>query len=777
MAWQRIVVRHSGRWERSEYVDGEDQLVHLPFDNLSRDKLIEEIHEFMETSQTSVSYSLSYLTRSLAGRTLKGLLKTDVDLARLVQEQDEPVVEVRRKQIAEFCEWIREPGRLDEFVNIIQHGGPQNFTSEDAAPEAEAPNVEIPPLGHWSIPVARVDDALAVVHDDPPQTDSDVIAEGKTFLEKRDLMIAVGKWHMERQVEYSVSRSSKSRLTVICKQNETCPFKLVASSKGGLWIVTKLEDNHTCRLDLTCNAPRKLSSRVIADLFKKRILDEGSILRPRAMIAEILREYGIEVEYSVALRARNITIEMVYGSHDQSFAVLPAYLEMLKRSNADTHYNLETDRDGRFLYAFVALGVSRAAFSVCMRPVVVIDGTHLKGKTKGIIFVAVTKDGNEQCFSLAIGVDPIENDATWTWFLTEFKKAFGDRDELVIVSDQHVSIKNAVKAVYPNAVHGLCYYHIAKNLIRAGRHVISMFKTAAFAYRGEKFLKYLSMISSSREDVYNTLLSIGVHRWARSQCPSRRYSFMTSNAAECFNARLLWARRLPICSLIEVVRDVIEKWFDERRAKAVSRDHILTEFAYTKLYRQVEMSLQLRVRYQNAHLYKVQKNEKSFIVDLQIRTCECGEFQLDQMPCSHAAAAIRITGLDIYDYVDQCFKQVTLCLAYHDRVRSVPSQDEWTFTSTFRVCPPKSVPQAGRPKEGRYRSAGEGSSTRSRRQQVCSRCGGTGHNRKKCTAPHQIKQSQEEMLGEGRRRPKRCSICRGPGHSKGKCPNRVQPQI
>ncbi|KAH6786878.1 hypothetical protein C2S52_006430 [Perilla frutescens var. hirtella] len=714
MAWQHIVVRHSGRWERSEYVDGEDQLVHLPFDNLSRDKLVEEIQDFIETSPKSVSYT---------------------------------------------------------------HGGPHNFSFEDVAPDVEAPNVDFPPLGHWSIPVAHVDDALAVVQDDPSPIDIDAIAVGKTFLEKKDLVIAVGKWHMQRQVEYSVFRSSKSRLTVICKENETCPFKLVASSKGGLWKVTKLEDNHTCRLDLTRNAPRKLSSRVIADLFKKRILDEGSILKPRAMIAEILREYGIEVEYSVALRARNLAIEMVYGFHDQSFAVLSAYLEMLKRSNPDMVYDLETDGDDRFMYTFVALGVCRAAFSVCMRSVIAIDGTHLKGKTKGILFVAVKKDGNEQCFPLAIGVGPIENDAAWTWFMERFKRDFGDRDDLVIVSDQHVSIKNAVKAVYPTAVHGLCYYHIAKNLIRAGRHVISMFKSAAFAYREEKFLKYLSMISSSRAEVCNTLLSIGVHHWARSQSPSCRYSFMTSNAAECFNARLLWARRLPICSLIEVVRDVIEKWFDERRAKTVSRDHILTEFAYTKLYKQVEMSHQYGVRCHNAHLYKVQKHDKSFLVDLHMRTCECGEFQLDQIPCSHAAAAIRSAGHGIYDYVDLYFKQVTLCLAYHDRVRSVPSQDEWIISSSFKVCPPKSVPQVGRPKEGRYRSAGEGSSTRSRRQQVCSRYGGTGHNRKKCTAPQQIEHEEWGAPGEGQRRPKRCNICHQPGHSKGKCPNRVQPQI
>ncbi|KAH6805124.1 hypothetical protein C2S51_029955 [Perilla frutescens var. frutescens] len=495
------------------------------------------------------------------------------------------------------------------------------------------------------------------------------------------------------------------------------------------------------------------------------------------MIAEIVREYGIEVEYSVVLRTRNLAIEMVYGSHNQSFAVLPAYFEMLKRSNLDTVYDLETDGDDRFMYTFVALGVCRAAFSVCMHPVIAIDGTHLKGKTKGILFVAVMKDGNEQCFPLAIGVGPIENDAAWTWFMERFKRAFGDRDDLVIVSDQHVSIKNAVKAVYPTAVHGLCYYHIAKNLIRAGRHVISMLKSATFAYREEKFLKYLSMISSSRAEVYNTLLSIGVHRWARSQSPSRRYSFMASNAAECFNARLLWARRLPICSLIEVVRDVIEKWFDERRAKTVSRDHILTEFAYTKLYKQVEMSHQYGVRCHNAYLYKVQKHGKSFFVDLHMRTCECGEFQLDQIPCSHAAAAIRSAGHDIYDYVDLYFKQVTLCLAYHDCVRLVPSQDEWTISSSFKVCPPKSVPQAGRPKEGRYRSAGEGSSTRSGRQQVCSRCGGTGHNRKKCTAPQQIEHEEWGAPGEGKRRPKRCSICCQPGHNKGKYPNRVQPQI
>ncbi|KAH6816866.1 hypothetical protein C2S51_000469 [Perilla frutescens var. frutescens] len=148
-------------------------------------------------------------------------------------------------------------------------------------------------------------------------------------------------------------------------------------------MVTKLEDNHTFRLDLTHNVPQKLSSKIIANFFKKRILDDGSIMKLRAMITELLGEYGIEVECNVTLQARNLAIEMVYNFHDQSFAILPAYLEILKRD--DQGYSFRHCHKGRF--------------------------------------------------SLAIGVGPIKNDVAWIWFMDQFKRAFGDRDDLVIVSN------------------------------------------------------------------------------------------------------------------------------------------------------------------------------------------------------------------------------------------------------------------------------------------------------------------------------------------------------
>lgn len=80
---------------------------------------------------------------------------------------------------------------------------------------------------------------------------------------------------------------------------------------------------------------------------------------------------------------------------------------------------------------------------------------------------------------------------------------------------------------------------------------------------------------------------------------------MTSNAVECFNSRLLWARRLPICSLIEVLRNVIEKWFDKRRTMAMGRDHLLTEEAYRKLSHSINNGHQLVVHGTTTHISKL----------------------------------------------------------------------------------------------------------------------------------------------------------------------------
>ena len=125
---------------------------------------------------------------------------------------------------------------------------------------------------------------------------------------------------------------------------------------------------------------------------------------------------------------------------------------MLMATNPGSVVNLEVSDGNKFQYLFIAFAASIHGFSYC-RPVISIDATHLKGKYRGVLFTAVCHDANQQIFPLAFGVGDSENDASWSWFLHRVKSVFGSNPALVIVSDRHRSINNAVQEVFPRNLH------------------------------------------------------------------------------------------------------------------------------------------------------------------------------------------------------------------------------------------------------------------------------------------------------------------------------------
>ncbi|KAK2648481.1 hypothetical protein Ddye_015970 [Dipteronia dyeriana] len=56
-------------------------------------------------------------------------------------------------------------------------------------------------------------------------------------------------------------------------------------------------------------------------------------------------------------------------------------------------------------------------FRKCMRPVIAVDGTHLKGRFGGTMFVATAQDKNEHVYPIVFGFGDLENNLSWEWFL------------------------------------------------------------------------------------------------------------------------------------------------------------------------------------------------------------------------------------------------------------------------------------------------------------------------------------------------------------------------
>jgi hypothetical protein len=88
--------------------------------------------------------------------------------------------------------------------------------------------------------------------------------------------------------------------------------------------------------------------------------------------------------------------------------------------------------------------------------VIVVDGTFLKSKYKGVMLVATAVDGNSNLYPIAFGVADSENDSSWQWFFIQLKKLIADEEDLAFVSDRHFSITKSLEKIYPLASHGIC---------------------------------------------------------------------------------------------------------------------------------------------------------------------------------------------------------------------------------------------------------------------------------------------------------------------------------
>ncbi|XP_057791781.1 uncharacterized protein LOC131008735 [Salvia miltiorrhiza] len=591
------------------------------------------------THSLSSSYQLYYLTTNLFGRETKYGLTTDDDVEALLATADYPMVYVEHyngpieEAYIPTFDFAQPSVRTDEEpeheVEASVAAGDDDYSEEDdedfdpalqvgTASDASEDlldddlidfteieragwirqsttrdrnsTVETGDLTNWLVPLIPVDASASLVARESDHSRVDDLQKNSFYNSKDDLIIAVGLWNMKRGTETKVVRSDPGRVYFTCKHSDKCNFDLRASSHGGgMWRVHKLKE-HSCEGDLRTAKKIKAYSKVIAAYVANRICYDGEVIKPKSIMAELVRDFGIKIKYDVVLRARNLRMEMIYGRVDDSFLLLPRYLYALREANPGTLIGLEVDIDCRFKYLFVALAAFISPFYFHLRSVIVVDGTHLKGKNSGILFFAVAKDGNDAIFPLAIGVGPIENDESWKWFMSHLRQACDEPENLLVVSDAHIK--------------------------GYGPGVAELFRQAAYAYEQSDYTRAMSAMAALKPKAYEKLLRVGPEKWARSQCPVSRYSFLTSNAAESFNARLLWARSLPICCMLEAIRLVIEQWFNDRLAAAQESDEHLTPEANQKLSAELVKSHRYTAKRTAERKYRIRASGHQYMVDL-----------------------------------------------------------------------------------------------------------------------------------------------------------------
>ena len=161
-------------------------------------------------------------------------------------------------------------------------------------------------------------------------------------------------------------------------------------------------------------------------------------------------DHNVRISYWKAWRSRQIALDFAKGSSGASFNLIPDYLKQLVQANPGTKTALHTEfEDGvgqRFKYLFISIGACIVGYRY-LRKVVIVDGSHLRGKYAGCILSACTQDGNYQVYPLAIAIVDGENDKAWEWFLENLLEVVPQSEDLVFVSDRHSSIYYAIAKV------------------------------------------------------------------------------------------------------------------------------------------------------------------------------------------------------------------------------------------------------------------------------------------------------------------------------------------
>ncbi|KAL6339428.1 hypothetical protein AAG906_032962 [Vitis piasezkii] len=228
----------------------------------------------------------------------------------------------------------------------------------------------------------------------------------------------------------------------------------------------------------------------------------------------------------------------------------------------------------------MSIGASLVGFHTSIRPVIAVDGTFLKAKYLGTLFIAACKDGNNQIYPLAFGI----------WFY-KTHDALGHIDYLFVISINMVALKSRHK-VFLHARHGVRTYHVGQNLKTKFKNpaIHKLFHDAAHAYHVSEFNFIFGQLEMIDPRAARYLMDIGVDRWARSYSTGKRYNIMTTGIVESLNAVLKNARDLPVLQLVEELRNLLQKWFVTRQQQAMSMSTELTMWADGELHSRYNMS-------------------------------------------------------------------------------------------------------------------------------------------------------------------------------------------
>lgn len=566
---------------------------------------------------------------------------------------------------------------------------------------------------------------------------------GQEFPDVKTFRSAIKEAAIAQHFELRIIKSDLIRYFAKCAA-EGCPWRIraVKLPSAPTFTIRSIEGTHTCGRNAQ-NGHNQASVDWIVSFIEERLRDNINY-KPKDILHDIHKQYGITIPYKQAWRAKERGLQAIYGSSEEGYFLLPAYCEQIKTTNPGSIAELfTTGADNRFQRLFVCFYASIYGFLNGCLPIVGLGAIQLKSKYLGTLLSATSYDADGGLFPLAFGVVDVENEVSWMWFLSELHKALemntDNIPQLTFISDGQKGIVDAVKRKFPSSSHAICMRHMSESMgkeLKNSRLVHLLWK-ASYSTTAIGFKEKMAEIEEISSDAVKWLRQFSPSQWALAYFKGTRYGHLSSNIEE-FNRWILEARELPIVQVIERIHSKLMVEFEERRSKSNSWFSVLAPSAEKRLIEAMSLASLFQVLRSDEVEFEVISAERSDIVNIGTHSCSCRDWQLYGIPCPHAAAALISSRKDVYAYTQKCFTVSSYRQAYFERLHPIPCKIEWQKEAilpldddTPVVRPPKFRRPPGRPEKKRMCVE---DLNREKHTVHCSKCNQTGHYKTTCKA-------------------------------------------
>ncbi|KAL0464481.1 UNVERIFIED_CONTAM: hypothetical protein Slati_0335700 [Sesamum latifolium] len=288
---------------------------------------------------------------------------------------------------------------------------------------------------------------------------------GMIFSNKIELREAIHSHAVSTKRSLKIFKNDKRRVYVKC-QGDGCQWVMHALKLGEeiTFQIRQYNPEHKCARSFNV---KNVSSKWLSSKYEDAFRTDPK-RNVKGFRKDVIKELKCHVSRNQAYRAKKKALEAIEGKAEDQFDSLWDYASELRNSNPGSTVMMvmTNGADGsgqsKFSKFYVCFDALKKGFLSGCRPVIEVDGCHLKGPYGGVLLSVVSIDPNNNLYPLAYAVVSGETREAWQWFLELLRNDLHivRDDTFTFISDKQKGLIPAFESVFPGADYRFCVRHL-----------------------------------------------------------------------------------------------------------------------------------------------------------------------------------------------------------------------------------------------------------------------------------------------------------------------------